>query len=101
LGPNLSLETGDCDDDDATIYPGAPGTGEGVDNNCDGVIDDEEAADGCLGDLNQDGAVTVADILAMLAEFGCLTDCMGDVDGDGSVTVQDLLVLLGEFGSTC
>ena len=101
LGPNLSLETGDCDDDDATIYPGAPGTGEGWDNNCDGVIDDEEAADGCLGDLNQDGAVTVADILAMLAEFGCLTDCMGDVDGDGSVTVQDLLVLLGEFGSTC
>ena len=101
LGPNLSLETGDCDDDDATIYPGAPGTGEGVDNNCNGVIDAEEAADGCLGDLNQDGAVTVADILAMLAAFGCLTDCMGDVDGDGSVTVQDLLVLLGEFGSTC
>ena len=28
----------DCDDNDATAYPGAPPTAEGVDNNCDGLI---------------------------------------------------------------
>ena len=33
----------DCDDDDATVYPGAQGTAAGKDNNCDGVIDDTEA----------------------------------------------------------
>ena len=29
----------DCDDGDSTIYPGAPETCDGVDENCDGLID--------------------------------------------------------------
>ena len=29
----------DCDDNDATVYPGAPGTHQGKDNNCNGKID--------------------------------------------------------------
>jgi hypothetical protein len=29
----------DCDDTDATVYPGAPEIVDGKDNNCDGVID--------------------------------------------------------------
>ena len=33
---------GDCNDDDNTVYPNAPGTGIGIDNNCNGVIDSEE-----------------------------------------------------------
>lgn len=33
----------DCDDTDPLIYPDAPPTGTGVDNNCDGVVDDAEA----------------------------------------------------------
>ena len=27
----------DCDDDNAAVFPGAPGTAQGVDSNCDGV----------------------------------------------------------------
>ena len=42
----------DCDDGDATVYPGAPATAQGVDNNCDGVLSPEELA--CLLDLNGD-----------------------------------------------
>ena len=34
----------DCDDNDATAYPGAPPTAEGVDNNCDGLIGEDEAS---------------------------------------------------------
>jgi hypothetical protein len=30
----------DCDDDDSTVYPGAPETLDGVDNDCNGLIDD-------------------------------------------------------------
>lgn len=29
----------DCDDTDASIYPGAPETADNVDNNCDGLVD--------------------------------------------------------------
>jgi hypothetical protein len=53
------------------------------------------------GDLNGDGSVTVADLLAVLADFGCTEACSSDIDGDGSVTVSDLLTLLAVFGEIC
>lgn len=90
----------DCNDGDASIYPGAPGTGEGVDNNCDGVISDEEAVE-CPLDLDGDLAVTVSDVLTLLSEFGCAQDCSNDVSGDGLVSVADVLALLGGYGMTC
>ena len=94
---------GDCNDANSTIYPGAPGTGIGTDNNCNGVIDpDEEVAPSCPEDVNQDGAISVADVLAVLSEFGCtLSNCQYDVDGDDSVTVNDVLIVLSAFGASC
>ena len=35
------LSNEDCDDNDATVYPNATETCDGVDNNCDGDIDEE------------------------------------------------------------
>jgi hypothetical protein len=55
----------------------------------------------CQGDVNGDGAITVADILIILSEFGCTIGCSADVDGDGSVTVSDVLVVLSIFGNPC
>ena len=40
--PGISLNNSDCDDTLDTVYPGASGTGEGIDNNCDNVIDGDE-----------------------------------------------------------
>jgi hypothetical protein len=31
----------DCDDDDSTAYPGAPEVSDGVDNDCDGSVDED------------------------------------------------------------
>ena len=55
----------------------------------------------CPGDFNGDQAVGVSDILAALAEFGCLISCTTDVDGDGQVTVADFLEILSLYGTIC
>ena len=55
----------------------------------------------CTGDLNGDGNITVADVLLVLSEFGCLSACTADIDGDSYVNVSDILVLLSLFGTVC
>ena len=102
LGPGLSLETGDCDDDNNTVYPGAVGTAEGIDNDCNGVIDADEALPNlCPEDLNQDGLISVADILLLLADFGCTGVCEADLNNDGATNVNDILQMLAAFGGDC
>ena len=100
LPANWVLETGDCDDSNSSIYPGAPGAGLGVDNNCDGVVSGDEV-NACPQDLNNDGSVSVADVLLILGEFGCTIGCAADVDGDGAVSVGDVLNVLSVFGQSC
>ena len=117
----------DCNDEDASMYPGGSGTFEGLDNNCDEIIegDEEIAIEGCmdplasnynpsasvsddsciyiecLGDFNFDGTITVSDLLDLLAEFGCSENCITDMNADEYVSVADLLALLAVFGTSC
>lgn len=56
---------------------------------------------GCPEDVNNDGVVTVADILMLLGNFGCVSDCSVDVNGDDATNVQDILLLLAAFGNEC
>ncbi len=86
--------------------PDVPGCTNATACNYDATatIDDgscEYASCVCQGDVNGDGAITVADILLILSNFGCTTGCSADVDGDGSVTVSDVLVVLSLFGDPC
>lgn len=56
----------------------------------------------CPGDVNGDGCVDDADLLAVLFAFGCMTGCGSeDVNGDGFVDDADLLIVLFHFGSGC
>jgi hypothetical protein len=52
-GDGWSEVGGDCDDDEDGTFPGAPERTDGVDQDCDGVVDELDA--------DQDGADTVAD----------------------------------------
>ena len=50
------------------------------------------------GDYDEDGLITVNDLLALLSFFGCESCPEQDLTGDDVVTVQDILVWLGLFG---
>lgn len=90
----------DCDDNNANVYPGAPPTGENIDNNCNGIIDPLENAD-CPGDFNNDGIINTADLLLFIAGFGCSSGCIADLNGDDVVNTSDLLLFIAVFGNLC
>ena len=91
----------DCDDSRNDVYPGAPGTQDGVDNDCSGgdLGPDEESQ--CPEDIDGDGLVNVNDVLLLLGEFGCTADCTFDLNGIPGVDVADFLLLLGAYGLPC
>ncbi len=90
----------DCNDGNALVYEGAEGTGQGLDNNCNGEIEPDEEG-GCPGDFNGDGVISVADLLVLLGDFGCTISRTADFDGNGVVCVGDMLGFLGVFGEEC
>ncbi len=55
----------------------------------------------CLGDFDSNGIISIADVLLLLSEFGCLLDCEYVLDSDESISINDVLILLQLFGSTC
>ena len=91
----------DCDDSRNDVYPGAPGTQDGVDDDCSGGPLSPEVAADCPEDLDDDGLVNVNDILLILGEFGCAVDCTFDLNGINGVDVGDFLLLLGAYGLPC
>jgi len=44
-GDGVTEAGGDCDDANAQIHPGAPDTCDGLDNDCDGAVDEEPPPD--------------------------------------------------------
>jgi hypothetical protein len=59
----------------------------------------------CVGDLNGDGQIELADLSLFLSSFGSSapnipTPC-ADVDGNGVVELSDLTQFLSAFGSSC
>lgn len=69
-GDGVTSET-DCNDNDDTIYPGAPELCDGYDNNCDGSIDEGIPLVAFYRDSDQDGYGDVAlTVMACIAPAG-------------------------------
>ena len=59
------------------------------------VVTDETT---CPEDLNDDGAVAVDDLLAVISAWGPCGGCPEDLDGNGVVAVDDLLAVISAWG---
>ncbi|NQX92452.1 MAG: hypothetical protein HRT74_10095 [Flavobacteriales bacterium] len=94
------LDNTDCDDTRDDVYPNAPGTGQGFDNNCNQILDPDEILE-CLGDYDNSGNIDASDLLTFLTGFGCLSSCVTDLDGDDTVGGSDLLIFLSVFATVC
>ena len=101
-GSCLALDAcGVCGGDNSTCSGCTDPEADNYDPNA--LVDDGscEFAPDCPEDLNNDGQITVADILELLADFGCTSNCDADLNGDGATNVNDILQILAAFGSDC
>lgn len=97
---SYSNQGGDCNDENSFVYPGAPGTYDDVDNNCNSILDIDEIA--FCADLDGDNIITILDLIIMNGELGCEgLDCLGDLNDDGLVNINDFLLVLADFGEEC
>ncbi|MDZ4821826.1 MAG: hypothetical protein SH856_00015 [Flavobacteriales bacterium] len=97
------LDDTDCDDGRNDVHPGAPGTAEAIDNNCNMLIDpEEELQDYCAGDFDDNGVINTSDLLLFMAQFGCSNSCGNfDLDDNGPINTGDLLLFMALFGTSC
>jgi hypothetical protein len=75
---------------------------EGNTNVCTMTVTvNEMPEDCCLGDFNCDGYISVADLIIIVPEFGCLSGCFTDLDGNGIITVADMQIFNSLYGTIC
>lgn len=101
-GSCLELDAcGVCGGDNSTCSGCTDPEADNYDANA--LVDDGSCvfAPACPEDLNNDGQITVADLLELLADFGCTSDCSADLNGDGATNVNDILQILAAFGNDC
>ena len=78
-GDGFTIDDGDCNDQEASIYPGAPELCDALDNDCNEVIDDGLAVSGWL-DSDADGFGDPASERSDCSDEGTYVDNSDDCD---------------------
>lgn len=103
-------DNSDCDDGDPAVNPAAvEDCSDGIDNNCDGLIDaaDPTCSTACCvvaGDADGSGAINIGDVTYLITYIfggglppGCCEE--GDADGSGSINIGDVTYLIARIFS--
>jgi len=91
-----NIVCGDCNDSDASVHPGASdSTQDGVDNNCNGSIDEGYVAPDPVVDIIFDGEPAVVQVENIRDITNGLNIALGDLDDDGA---DDLVAVATDWG---
>ncbi|MEZ4320337.1 MAG: MopE-related protein [Myxococcota bacterium] len=96
--PGFALASGDCDDDDDSAYPGGVEQCDGIDNDCDGLIDDDVLTTDWYADDDGDGYggdFVAADCLRPAGTVANDLDCDDAPNGGADVNPDALEVCDG------
>ncbi|SEU37223.1 Alpha-tubulin suppressor [Myxococcus fulvus] len=84
---NHAAQAGDCDDTRATFNPGAPESCDGVDNNCDGQVDEGLTRQTWYRDTDGDGFGVASDTVSDCRQPAGYVAVAGDCN-DGSTSIK-------------
>lgn len=95
------ISEGDCNDNNAAVYPGATEVCDGVDNDCDGEVDEGCPTEPSVIDYGPSGAWSNVDNVlvrdgacaeATTDGFAYITLDMGETKNSGTITVRSAVV---------